>query len=59
MKTLAQVFAMPLVLGVLAAVGLIGALVGDGAWDVLSWLTLGATVAVALWHALRRAKRSA
>ncbi|MFT3664234.1 hypothetical protein [Piscinibacter sp.] len=58
MKTLAQVFAVPLLLGVLATVGLVGALVGDGVWDVLSWLTLGSTIVVALWYALRRGPRA-
>ena len=36
-----QIFAFPLLLGVLTTVGLVAALVGDGIWDGLSWLTLG------------------
>ncbi len=39
-RTLAQIFAWPLVIGVLSTVGLVSALVGDGVWDGLSWLTL-------------------
>ena len=46
---------MPLLLGVLSAVGLIAALLADGAADTMSWLALCAPVAVSLWCAARRA----
>ena len=52
--SLRQVFAAPLAIAVLNAVGLISALVGDDVWDVLSWLTLATPVAVILYHWLRR-----
>jgi hypothetical protein len=52
--SLRQVFAAPLVIAILSAVGLISALVGDDIWDVLSWLTLAIPVAVILWYWLRR-----
>ena len=39
-QTLAQIFTWPLVIGVLSTVGLIAALVGDGIWDGVSWVTL-------------------
>lgn len=39
-QTLSQIFGWPLVIGVLSTVGLIAALVGDGVWDGVSWLTL-------------------
>jgi hypothetical protein len=48
-RTLSQIFAVPLLLGVLTTVGLIAALVGDGLWDGLSWLTLGVPVAVCVY----------
>jgi hypothetical protein len=48
-RSLWQIFAMPLLLGVLTTVGLIAALVGDGVWDGLSWLTLGVPVVVCLY----------
>jgi hypothetical protein len=48
-----QIFSVPLVLYALTAVGLCSALLGDGAWDVLSWATLSAPVAAVAW-ALRR-----
>lgn len=45
-----QVFGIPIMLGVLTAVGLISALLGDDIWNVLSWLTLGVPCAVILWY---------
>lgn len=44
-----QVFAIPIVLGVLSAVGLIAALLGDDAWDYVSWLALGVPCVVMAW----------
>jgi hypothetical protein len=44
-----QVFAVPIVLGVLSAVGLVAALLGDSVWDVVSWLTLGVPCIVMAW----------
>lgn len=34
-------FALPLLLGLLSAIGLISALLGDGVWDAVAWLGLG------------------
>jgi xanthosine utilization system XapX-like protein len=45
----------PIVLGVATAVGLLSALLGDAVWDALSWVVLGAPVAVAAWFASRPA----
>ncbi len=47
-----QIFRWPLAMGLANAVGLIAALVGDRLWDLVSWITLGATVAVmvAAWR---------
>lgn len=47
------VWTWPLVLGALTLVGLLAALLGDGAWDAVSWLALGAPVAAALGFALQ------
>jgi len=47
--TLWRIFAAPIGLGVVSAIGLTAALVGDGAWDAASWLCLGLPVAVSLW----------
>ena len=48
--TLRQIFAVPAGLAALTAVGLIAALVGDDIWDAVSWLMLGAPVAVSFWY---------
>ena len=37
---------MPAVLAIASAIGLLSALFGDGFWDWLSWVALGAPVAV-------------
>lgn len=51
-QTLAHVFATPVVIAVLSMIGLVSALTGDGARDILSWLTLGVPV-VAVGRAYR------
>lgn len=43
---------MPIVLGLLSAIGLIAALLADGAGDVLSWGALAIPVAAAVWYGL-------
>lgn len=39
-RTARQIFAAPALIAVLSGIGLVTALVGDGVWDVVSWLTL-------------------
>ena len=48
-----QIWRAPLLLGVLTTIGLISALLGDGVWDLISSVALGAPVAVGAWHGLR------
>jgi hypothetical protein len=38
-----------MLLALASIVGLASALFGDDAWDVLSWLALGAPLAIILW----------
>jgi hypothetical protein len=45
---------VPILLAILTALGLGLALVGDGLWDSVSALALGAPVAVGAWFSLRR-----
>lgn len=52
-QTLGQIFIIPLVLGILSTVGLISALVGDGIWDGVSWITLGIPILLCAWFLLR------
>ena len=39
-KTIGQIFGIPLLTALLSAIGLLSALVGDGIWDRVSWVTL-------------------
>lgn len=50
----AQIWAMPVLLAILTAIGLVAALLGDGVWDLVSAVTLGAPVAAGAWYGLRR-----
>jgi hypothetical protein len=52
-QTLGQIFAAPAVIAALSAIGLISALVGDGIWDAVSWLTLGVPVALCAYFTLQ------
>jgi hypothetical protein len=42
-----RVFAIPCLLAIAMAAGLISGLLGDGIWDTVSWTALGAPLAVA------------
>jgi hypothetical protein len=44
-----KIFGWPLLLAAVTLVGLTGALIGDGAWNGLSWLCLGAPLGVLAW----------
>ena len=43
----------PLAIGLLSGAGLVGGLVGDGAWDWMTWIGLGVPCAAGLWFGLR------
>lgn len=52
-----RIFAWPLVIGLLGALGLFTALLGDGGWDALSWIGLGVPAVLGLsafWPRSRR-----
>jgi hypothetical protein len=44
-----QIWAMPVLLGLLTAAALTIGLLGDGAADALSWVGLAAPIAVCVW----------
>jgi hypothetical protein len=46
-----SIFALPLLLAFVTAIGLISALLGDGIWNLLSWIALVTPVVVIAWHA--------
>lgn len=48
------VFGVPLVLGVLSLIGLVGALLENGAWDLTGAGLLATTILVVLWARFRR-----
>ena len=53
-QTNGQIFAIPMVLGVLSIIGLVSALVGDGIWDGVSWLTLAVPILLCGYFFLKR-----
>jgi hypothetical protein len=52
-RTLQQIFALLIAIGILSTVGLIAALVGDGWWDGLSWASLSLPVLLYLFFIIR------
>lgn len=50
MKTFLHIWLAPIILGVISAIGLLSALLGDDIWDVLSWLTLTLPLLVAVYY---------
>lgn len=56
-QSMRQIFSAPLVFAALTTTGLIAALVGDGPWDGLSWVTLAAPVAAFAFFMGRRRHR--
>lgn len=55
--TLWQTFRAPLLVGVLSLAGLIGALLGDRAWDAAGAALLASPVVAAAWARLAAARR--
>lgn len=53
LHSLRQIFAMPMVLAILSAVGLLAALLGDGIWDGISWLALTYPIWIICRHVWR------
>jgi len=49
-----RLWGVPIVLGVLTAIGLVAALLGDGFLDYVSAVALGIPVALGTWHSMRR-----
>ncbi|WP_346656834.1 hypothetical protein [Pseudomonas sp. SWRI92] len=49
-----KVFGIPVVIGALSAAGLFSALLGDGAWDAMSWVGLGIPTVLGTWGLIKR-----
>lgn len=56
-RSLKAIFAVPLVVGLLSLIGLVAALLGDGAWDAAGWTTIGASIVVLIWALIARRHR--
>lgn len=52
-RTLAQIFYLPVIFAAITVVGLLSALLGDGPWDALSWVTLACPIAATVYFVLR------
>lgn len=52
--TFKRMWGVPILIGIVTAVGLISALLGDDMWDVLSAAALAIPVVVAGWYGLTR-----
>jgi hypothetical protein len=50
---LVAILGVPLLLMILSLIGLVGALIYDGAWDVIGSALLGVVIGVALWARVR------
>lgn len=48
------IFGVPLLLGVLALIGLVGALLEDGPGDLIGSVLLAGSIAVVVWVRLRK-----
>ncbi|MCC6141405.1 MAG: hypothetical protein IT389_12420 [Nitrospira sp.] len=48
-----QIWAMPVAVAGSSIIGLVSALLGDGAWDALSWGTLSLPILLSAWHLWR------
>lgn len=49
-STTQRIYGAPLALAALTVIGLAAALLGDGFWDGVSWITLAAPIAVTAWY---------
>jgi hypothetical protein len=55
MTAFRSLWAMPILLGLVTAIGLVAGLLGDGWWDLVSVIGLGIPVAVGVWHTFKPA----
>jgi hypothetical protein len=56
MTPLRSLWGMPILLGVLTAIGLVAGLLGEGWWDALAVAGLGIPVLVGAWHVFKPAR---
>jgi hypothetical protein len=56
-RSLGQIFAGPILVGLFSVLGLVSALVGDGFWDGVSWVMLLIPVLLGVAFILRGRRR--
>lgn len=49
-REMLRLWIWPVAAGVISLVGLLSALVGDGAWDAVSWAAQGFVAGLCVWH---------
>lgn len=49
-----RAYVVPIILALASLVGLISALIGDGVFNVISWLILGGLLGVIVWALVTR-----
>jgi hypothetical protein len=54
MRSLLQIFAAPSLLALATGIGLLSALLGDGVWDVVSWLAIALPIGAIMRCVYRR-----
>ncbi|HUO00836.1 MAG TPA: hypothetical protein VMU69_31960 [Bradyrhizobium sp.] len=52
-RTLTRIFFLPAIFAAITTIGLLSALLGDGVWDALSWVTLACPIAATAYFVLR------
>lgn len=56
-RSFAQIFLAPAVIAGVIGFGLVSALLGDGIWDMASWIALAAPLVILTFYACRGATR--
>lgn len=54
MNSVWKIFRAPLALALISLIGLFSALLADGLWDVVSWMSLGAVVGVVIHFSVHK-----
>ncbi|CAN5810546.1 hypothetical protein BH09PSE5_BH09PSE5_18840 [soil metagenome] len=49
-----SLWGVPILMAVVSVIGLLSALLGDGAWDAVSWVGLGIPLVVCVWYGWMR-----
>lgn len=53
-----HIYRVPALIALASMIGLISALIGDGVFDAISWLALGAIIGTVIWAFAFRWKRA-